>query len=70
MNLLVVLLPVYFLQGLAVVSFFLQRREVSPLMRALSYMILFALNPFQLIVAGIGVFDLWIDFRKPRVKNT
>lgn len=70
MNLLVVLLPIYFLQGLAVVSFFFQSRAVSPLMRALSYMLLIVFNPFQFIVAGIGVFDLWIDFRKPRVKNT
>lgn len=70
MNLLVVLLPIYFLQGLAVVGFFFQRRGVSPLMRALSYMLLIVFNPFQFIVAGIGVFDLWIDFRKPRVKNT
>ena len=69
-NLLAVLLPLYFLQGLAVVSFFFQRKGFSPLMRAMGYMLLMLINPFQLLVAGIGVFDLWIDFRKPRIKNT
>jgi uncharacterized protein YybS (DUF2232 family) len=70
LNLLIVLLPVYFLQGLAVVSFFFQRQGFSPLIRAISYLLLLVFNPFQFIVAGIGIFDLWIDFRKPRVKNT
>lgn len=70
MNLLVVLLPFYFLQGLAVVTYFFRQSGVSPLMRALGYMLLIVFNPFQLIVAGIGVFDLWVDFRKPRIKNT
>ena len=69
-NLLAVLLPLYFLQGMAVVSFFFQRKGFSPFMRAMSYMLLILINPFQLLVAGIGVFDLWIDFRKPRIKKT
>lgn len=68
-NLLAVLLPLYFLQGMAVVSFFFQRKGFSPLMRAMGYMLLMLINPFQLLVAGIGVFDLWVDFRKPRIKN-
>lgn len=70
MNLLVVLLPLYFLQGLAVITYFFRQSSVSPLMRALGYLLLIVFNPFQLIVAGIGVFDLWVDFRKPRIKNT
>lgn len=70
LNLLTVLLPLYFLQGLAVISFFFARRGVSPLFRALGYLLIVVFNPLPLIVTGIGVFDLWVDFRKPRLKKT
>jgi uncharacterized protein YybS (DUF2232 family) len=70
LNLLIVLLPVYFLQGLAIVSYYFRKRGLSPLFRALGYLLVAVLNPFPLIVTGIGVFDLWADFRKPRIKKT
>jgi len=65
-NLLVVLLPIYFLQGLAVVEHFLGRKGLSPVMRGLGYLVLLVVNPLPVIVTGVGVFDLWADFRKPR----
>ena len=66
LNLLVVMLALYFLQGLAIVRYFFRTRQVSPLLRTLGYVLLATLNPLPVLVAGIGVFDLWIDFRKPR----
>lgn len=66
LNLLVVMLALYFLQGLAIVRYFFRTRRVSPLLRTLGYVLLATLNPLPVLVAGIGVFDLWIDFRKPR----
>jgi uncharacterized protein YybS (DUF2232 family) len=66
LNLLVVMLALYFLQGLAIVRYFFRTRRVSPLLRTLGYILLATLNPLPALVAGIGVFDLWIDFRKPR----
>ena len=69
-NLLIALLPIYFLQGLAVVSHFFWRRRVPPAFRTFGYLLLTLLNPFPLIVTGIGIFDLWADFRKPKVKKT
>ncbi len=68
-NLLVVILPIYFIQGLAIVTFFFRKREVPPALRTLGYVLVVILNPLPLIVTGIGVFDLWADFRKPRVKK-
>ena len=68
-NLLAVLLPLYFLQGLAVVSSFLQRKAYSSVLKGMIYVIVFILNPLPLIITGVGVFDLWIDFRKPRKKD-
>lgn len=68
-NLLAVLLPLYFLQGLAIVSCYLQKKAYSPLFKGLIYAMVFVLNPLPLIITGVGVFDLWIDFRRPRKKD-
>jgi len=68
-NLLVVLLPIYFLQGLAVVEYFFTRKGLSPLWRGLTYLLLLVVNPLPLIVTGVGIFDLWADFRKKRINN-
>jgi uncharacterized protein YybS (DUF2232 family) len=66
LNLLVMLLPVYFLQGLAVIDCFFCRKAFSPLLRAIGYLLLTLVNPLPMVVTGIGVFDLWADFRKHR----
>ena len=68
-SLLVVLLPLYFLQGMAVVNNFLRRKAYPPLMKGLIYTLLLLLNPLQIVVTSVGVFDLWVDFRRPRQRN-
>ena len=68
-NLLAVLLPLYFVQGLAIVSCFLQRKKWPPALKGLIYVLVFLLNPLPLVVTGVGVFDLWVDFRRPRKKD-
>lgn len=69
-NLLTVMLPVYFLQGLAIVTWFFRARNISPLLRNIGYLLVVVLNPLPLIVTGMGVFDLWVDFRKSGIKKT
>ena len=66
LNLLVILLPVYFLQGLAVIDCFFRRKAFSPVFRVVGYLLVTLVNPLPLVVTGIGVFDLWADFRKPK----
>ncbi len=66
LNLLVILLPIYFLQGLAVIDCFFRRKAFSPLIRTVGYLLVTFINPLPLVVTGIGVFDLWADFRKPK----
>jgi uncharacterized protein YybS (DUF2232 family) len=68
-NLLAVLLPLYFVQGLAIVCCFLQRKSWPPVAKGLIYIMVFLLNPLPLVVTGVGIFDLWIDFRRPRKKD-
>lgn len=65
-NLLLILLPLYFLQGMAVISSFLQRRPYPVAIKGLIYLLLLVLSPLPMIVTSIGIFDLWIDFRKNR----
>jgi uncharacterized protein YybS (DUF2232 family) len=68
-SLLVVLLPLYFFQGMAVVNSFMKRKAYPPLVKGLIYTLLLILNPLPIVVTSVGVFDLWIDFRRPRQKN-
>lgn len=66
-NVLLVLLIGYFLQGLAVVHFWCRCLNVSLFLRIPLYCISIALS---YVVAAIGLFDLWFDFRKLRVTGT
>ncbi len=66
-NVLLVLLIGYFLQGLAVVHFWCRCLNVSLFFRIPLYCISIALS---YVVAAIGLFDLWFDFRKLRVTGT
>jgi uncharacterized protein YybS (DUF2232 family) len=70
LNLFAVLLGCYFCQGLAIVSFYLQRFGLPTGLRVASYLLI----AFQYVIAGIvlmlGVFDLWGDFRRLSVGAT
>ncbi|TWJ16417.1 uncharacterized protein YybS (DUF2232 family) [Geobacter argillaceus] len=66
LNILVVTLFAYLLQGMAIVQYLLGRFVVPAAMRFLLYFFL-VLQPYLLIgVAVLGVFDLWGNFRTPR----
>jgi len=67
-NLLVILFPVYYLQGLAIVTYYFQQRGTSLWLRAISYLFLALFNPLPFLLAGVGLFDLWGNFRTKRVK--
>lgn len=70
LNILTVLLPLYFLQGIAIITFFFKKKAFSTLSRVFGYLLILVINPLPLLVTAIGVFDMWFDFRKPRVKTT
>jgi uncharacterized protein YybS (DUF2232 family) len=70
LNVLTVLLPLYFIQGIAIVAFYFRKKAFSFLARLFAYTIVLVINPLPLIVTALGIFDLWFDFRKPRVKTT
>ena len=69
LNLLLIISMLYFFQGMAVVSAFIAKNSVSALLRILFYAMLI-IQPYLLaIVAGIGLFDLWADFRTPKTQE-
>lgn len=64
LNALIVIGCVYFLHGLAITSFFLEKWKLPVFLRALVYAIL-ALQQFASMATAImGMFDMWFDFRK------
>ena len=69
LNLLIVALSLYLIQGLAVIAWFFERYAVSRLLRVIFY-VFFALQPFlAIMVALLGLFDLWANFRVPKKTN-
>lgn len=69
LNLLVILSVLYFLQGLAVISTIIARQAFAGMLRAVLYVTLLFQPYLAFIVAIIGIFDLWGDFRTPRNKE-
>jgi uncharacterized protein YybS (DUF2232 family) len=53
----------YFLQGLAIVQHLFETKAFPRPLRGLTYLLLFVQFPIMLLVAGVGAFDLWVDFR-------
>ena len=69
LNLLLVITMLYFFQGMAVVSALIKKYSVPSLLRIFMYAIL-VIQPYLLaLVAAIGIFDLWVDFRTPKTQE-
>ncbi|MSP39254.1 MAG: DUF2232 domain-containing protein [Deltaproteobacteria bacterium] len=63
-NLLLVISAYYFAQGLAVIGFFFHKNKVPRFLRGLTYVLIVFQQIFTLLVVGLGLFDLWGDFRR------
>ena len=63
LNLFLVTVAVYFLQGLAIAQNLFETRDVPRVFRIGAYILLFVQLPVILLVAAVGAFDLWFDFR-------
>jgi uncharacterized protein YybS (DUF2232 family) len=69
LNLLLVISACYFAQGLAVIAFFFHKNNVPRFLRGLTYVLIVFQQIFTLLVVGLGLFDLWGDFRRLRKDN-
>jgi uncharacterized protein YybS (DUF2232 family) len=66
LNLLVILVLLYFLQGLAVVTTLISRQTLAGMLKVGLYLMLLFQPYLAAVVAAIGIFDLWGEFRTPR----
>lgn len=65
-NALIVLLTVYVFHGLSIVLFFLNKYRVPSWIRLGVYFLILFQQIFLFLLALVGLFDQWIDFRKIR----
>lgn len=63
-NVLLVIGVCYFIQGLAIVAFFFHKNHVPRFLRSATYLLIIFQQIFTLLVAALGLFDLWGDFRR------
>jgi uncharacterized protein YybS (DUF2232 family) len=63
-NGLLVLLTIYFMQGIAVVSFYFEKKKLPRVIRVVLYMMIAFQQLLLLVIICIGLFDMWINFRK------
>jgi uncharacterized protein YybS (DUF2232 family) len=66
MNVFLVMLVVYFTQGLSIVVHFLKVRKVQTFFWFVLFILIFVQPLLIGLVAGLGVFDIWADFRRLR----
>lgn len=66
LNVLVVMTALYFLQGLAVVLTIIARQAFTGVIRVFVWVMLLVQPYLAALVAAIGIFDIWGDFRTPK----
>ncbi len=65
-NGLIVMMMVYFFQGIAIVSFYFEKKQFPKILRILLYGLIAIQQLLLLVVVALGFFDIWIDFRRTR----
>jgi uncharacterized protein YybS (DUF2232 family) len=63
-NGLLVLLTIYFIQGISIVSFYFEKKRLPRTIRVILYTMIAFQQLLLLIIICIGLFDMWINFRK------
>lgn len=70
LNALILLSVVYFLQGLAVAVFYMNKWKVPLLMRSFFYVMMVIQTFGTIILIVFGIADVWLDLRKIKSDNT
>lgn len=66
LNVLIVLISLYFVQGLSIVAYFNKRFNVPRFITYIFFILLVVQPYLTAVVAAAGLFDLWCDFRTPK----
>lgn len=64
LNGLLILMTVYFFQGIAIVSFYFEKKQFPRLIRFFLYALIALQQLVLLAVIGLGFFDMWVNFRR------
>jgi uncharacterized protein YybS (DUF2232 family) len=64
LNGLIVFMVVYFFQGIAIVAYFFQKKQIPRFARGVLYGLIAIQQLVMLAVIGVGFFDTWFNFRK------
>lgn len=67
---LLVLATLYFLQGISIAVFFFTRLRLPRSLGALAIFLLLLQPVLALLVAGVGLFDIWVSFRRLNVPKS
>lgn len=63
-NLILVLGVVYFFQGMAVVAFWLKKKNAPPLLKIAIYVLVAVEFFLAILLAAVGLFDMWFNLRR------
>jgi uncharacterized protein YybS (DUF2232 family) len=70
LNGLLVLAGLYFLQGVSIVLYWIHRFQLPRFVVAVSAVLLLLQPLAMILVAGVGLFDVWCAFRRPTLPNS
>ncbi len=68
-NGLIILMIIYFFQGIAIVSFYFEKKKLPRMLKVFLYSIIAIQQLFLLMVVGLGFFDVWLNFRRLGKEN-
>ena len=69
-NGIIILMTIYFFQGMAIVSFYFAKKQFPRLLRFFLYSLIAIWQVILLIVVILGFFDIWFNFRKVEIKKS
>ncbi|HUV51004.1 MAG TPA: YybS family protein [Anaerolineae bacterium] len=69
LNGLIIMMAIYFFQGVAVVSFFFEKKHFSSILKFFLYSLIAIQQVIALIIIGIGFSDIWLNYRKLGIKQ-
>ncbi len=64
LNGILILMMIYFLHGIAIVAYFVDKKKFPRIARTFIYSLIAIQHLFALMVIGLGFFDMWVNFRK------
>jgi len=64
LNGLLIMLTIYFFQGIAIVSFYFEKKRFPRMLRVFLYSLIALQQVVLIVIIGLGLFDMWINFRK------